>query len=163
MTFKDHFPFWICNIGARWGMGSVKLWWVNSDLWQFSFQGSRSPGFSRLRLSEDASLQFVHSSETLTLTVNHTAEHLLEADIKLFRKYFWDRTFLVKVCTAVPGLNGACSFSAGGICALFWNGAWELTFFFFLMRAWEREVRALVGSVEWRPAQLWAVVRGSGR
>ncbi|XP_028727531.1 rho guanine nucleotide exchange factor 28 isoform X2 [Peromyscus leucopus] len=61
-----------------------------------NFQGSRSPGFSRLHLSEDASLQFVHSSETLTLTVNHTAEHLLEADIKLFRKYFWDRTFLVK-------------------------------------------------------------------
>ncbi|XP_057645411.1 rho guanine nucleotide exchange factor 28 isoform X3 [Chionomys nivalis] len=61
-----------------------------------NFQGSRSPGFSRLRLHEDASLQFAHSSETLTLTVNHTAEHLLEADIKLFRKYFWDRTFLVK-------------------------------------------------------------------
>ncbi|MEJ1275603.1 Rho guanine nucleotide exchange factor (GEF) 28 [Cricetulus griseus] len=61
-----------------------------------NFQGSRSPGFSRLYLNEDACLQFVHSSETLTLTVNHTAEHLLEADIKLFRKYFWDRTFLVK-------------------------------------------------------------------
>ncbi|XP_021035972.1 rho guanine nucleotide exchange factor 28 isoform X2 [Mus caroli] len=61
-----------------------------------NFQGSHSPGFSRLRLNEDATLQFVHSSETLTLTVNHTAEHLLEADIKLFRKYFWDRAFLVK-------------------------------------------------------------------
>ncbi|XP_031215666.1 rho guanine nucleotide exchange factor 28 isoform X2 [Mastomys coucha] len=61
-----------------------------------NFQGSHSPGFSRLRLSEDATLQFVHSPETLTLTVNHTAEHLLEADIKLFRKYFWDRAFLVK-------------------------------------------------------------------
>ncbi|CAH6787560.1 Arhgef28 [Phodopus roborovskii] len=67
----------------------------NSSL-EGSFQGSRSPGFSRLRLNEDASLKFVHSSGTLTLTVNHTAEHLLEADIKLFRKYFWDRTFLVK-------------------------------------------------------------------
>lgn len=61
-----------------------------------NFQGSHSPGFSRLRLNEEATLQFVHSSETLTLTVNHTAEHLLEADIKLFRKYFWDRAFLVK-------------------------------------------------------------------
>ncbi|XP_010633470.1 rho guanine nucleotide exchange factor 28 isoform X2 [Fukomys damarensis] len=61
-----------------------------------NFQGPRSPGFSRARLSEDASLQYVHSSDTLTLTLNHTAEHLLEADIKLFRKYFWDRAFLVK-------------------------------------------------------------------
>ncbi|XP_028646039.1 rho guanine nucleotide exchange factor 28 isoform X1 [Grammomys surdaster] len=61
-----------------------------------SFQGNHSPGFARLRLNEDATLQYVHSSETLTLTVNHTAEHLLEADIKLFRKYFWDRAFLVK-------------------------------------------------------------------
>ncbi|XP_013013709.1 rho guanine nucleotide exchange factor 28 isoform X1 [Cavia porcellus] len=61
-----------------------------------NFQGPRSLGFSRVRLSEDASLQYVHSSDTLTLTLNHTAEHLLEADIKLFRKYFWDRAFLVK-------------------------------------------------------------------
>ncbi|XP_051028234.1 rho guanine nucleotide exchange factor 28-like [Acomys russatus] len=61
-----------------------------------TFQERRSPGCSRLHLNEDASLQFVHSSETLTLTVNHTSEHLLEADIKLFRKYFWDRALLVK-------------------------------------------------------------------
>ncbi|KAF4024293.1 hypothetical protein G4228_016309 [Cervus hanglu yarkandensis] len=61
-----------------------------------NFQGRRSPGFSRLQLSEDASLLYIHSSETLTLTLNHTAEHLLEADIKLFRKYFWDRAFLIK-------------------------------------------------------------------
>ncbi|XP_040841808.1 rho guanine nucleotide exchange factor 28-like [Ochotona curzoniae] len=61
-----------------------------------NFQGGQSPGFSRVQLSEDAFLQYVHSSETLTLTFNHTAEHLLEADIKLFRKYFWDRAFLVK-------------------------------------------------------------------
>ncbi|KAM9253797.1 rho guanine nucleotide exchange factor 28 isoform 1-T1 [Dugong dugon] len=60
------------------------------------FQGGRSTGFSQLQLSEDALLQYVHSSETLTLTFNHTAEHLLEADIKLFRKYFWDRAFLFK-------------------------------------------------------------------
>ncbi|XP_037657162.1 rho guanine nucleotide exchange factor 28 isoform X2 [Choloepus didactylus] len=60
------------------------------------FQGRRSPDFSRVWLGEDALLQFVHSSETLTLTVNHTNEHLLEADIKLFRKYFWDRAFLFK-------------------------------------------------------------------
>ncbi|KAK2496092.1 hypothetical protein MC885_019002 [Smutsia gigantea] len=62
-----------------------------------NFQEKRSPGFSRVQLSEDALLQYVHSSETLTLTFNHTAEHLLEADIKLFRKYFWDRAFLIKV------------------------------------------------------------------
>ncbi|XP_074215872.1 rho guanine nucleotide exchange factor 28 isoform X3 [Camelus bactrianus] len=61
-----------------------------------NFQGRRSPGFSRVQLSEDASLQYIHSSETLTLTLNHTAEHLLEADINLFRKYFWDRAFLIK-------------------------------------------------------------------
>nr|XP_036882015.1 rho guanine nucleotide exchange factor 28 isoform X1 [Manis javanica] len=62
-----------------------------------NFQEKRSPGFSRVQLSEDAFLQYVHSSETLTLTFNHTAEHLLETDIKLFRKYFWDRAFLIKV------------------------------------------------------------------
>ncbi|XP_072814631.1 rho guanine nucleotide exchange factor 28 isoform X1 [Vicugna pacos] len=61
-----------------------------------NFQGRRSPGFSRVQLSEDASLRYIHSSETLTLTLNHTAEHLLEADINLFRKYFWDRAFLIK-------------------------------------------------------------------
>ncbi|XP_057396587.1 rho guanine nucleotide exchange factor 28 isoform X5 [Balaenoptera acutorostrata] len=61
-----------------------------------NFQGRRSPGFSRVQLSEDASLRYSHSSETLTLTLNHTTEHLLEADIKLFRKYFWDRAFLLK-------------------------------------------------------------------
>ncbi|KAM9104776.1 rho guanine nucleotide exchange factor 28 isoform 1-T1 [Megaptera novaeangliae] len=61
-----------------------------------NFQGRRSPGFSRVQLSEDASLRYIHSSETLTLTLNHTTEHLLEADIKLFRKYFWDRAFLLK-------------------------------------------------------------------
>nr|XP_012639025.1 rho guanine nucleotide exchange factor 28 isoform X5 [Microcebus murinus] len=61
-----------------------------------NFQGRRSPGFSRVQLNEEASLHYVHSSETLTLTLNHTAEHLLEADIKLFRKYFWDRAFLAK-------------------------------------------------------------------
>ncbi|XP_058166136.1 rho guanine nucleotide exchange factor 28 isoform X2 [Dasypus novemcinctus] len=61
-----------------------------------NFQGRRSPAFSRVQLGEDALLQFVHSSETLTLTLNHTTEHLLEADIKLFRKYFRDRAFLLK-------------------------------------------------------------------
>ncbi|XP_040118636.1 rho guanine nucleotide exchange factor 28 isoform X2 [Oryx dammah] len=61
-----------------------------------NFQGRRSPGFFHVQLSEDASLRYIHSSETLTLTLNHTAEHLLEADIKLFRKYFWDRAFLIK-------------------------------------------------------------------
>ncbi|XP_032191864.1 rho guanine nucleotide exchange factor 28 isoform X1 [Mustela erminea] len=61
-----------------------------------NFQGRRSPAFSRVQLSEQAFLQYLHSSETLTLTLNHTAEHLLEADIKLFRKYYWDRAFLLK-------------------------------------------------------------------
>jgi hypothetical protein len=90
------------GIPAR--MGSGVLWMalpnlcMEFDLCCFSLQGRCSLGFSRVQLSEEASLQFVHSSETLTLTLNHTAEHLLEADIKLFRKYFWDRAFLVKVC-----------------------------------------------------------------
>ncbi|XP_062941805.1 rho guanine nucleotide exchange factor 28 isoform X2 [Cynocephalus volans] len=61
-----------------------------------NFQDRRSPSFSRVQLNEEAVLQYLHSSETLTLTLHHTAEHLLEADIKLFRKYFWDRAFLVK-------------------------------------------------------------------
>ncbi|XP_039400640.1 rho guanine nucleotide exchange factor 28 isoform X4 [Mauremys reevesii] len=61
-----------------------------------NFQGSHSFDISRAEISECAFLQFVHSSGTLTLTFNHTAEHLLESDIKLFRKYFWDRTFLYK-------------------------------------------------------------------
>lgn len=61
-----------------------------------NFQGRRTLGFSRVQLSEQAFLQYLHSSETLTLTLNHTAEHLLEADIKLFRKYYWDRAFLLK-------------------------------------------------------------------
>lgn len=78
---------------------------VGFDFWCFSFQGRRSPGFSHLQLSEDASLRYIHSSETLTLTLNHTAEHLLEADIKLFRKYFWDRAFLIKVCALYCGIR----------------------------------------------------------
>ncbi|XP_048705262.1 rho guanine nucleotide exchange factor 28 isoform X5 [Caretta caretta] len=61
-----------------------------------NFQGSHSFDISRAEISECAFLQFVHSSGTLTLTFNHTAEGLLESDIKLFRKYFWDRTFLYK-------------------------------------------------------------------
>ncbi|KAM5264378.1 rho guanine nucleotide exchange factor 28-like [Ctenodactylus gundi] len=61
-----------------------------------NLQGRSSPGFSRVQLTEEASLQYIHSSETLTLTLNHTAEHLVEADIKFFRKYFWDRVFLLK-------------------------------------------------------------------
>ncbi|XP_028913681.1 rho guanine nucleotide exchange factor 28 isoform X1 [Ornithorhynchus anatinus] len=58
---------------------------------------SHSPDFGRARISDSASLRFVRSSGILTLTFNHTAEHLLENDIKLFRKYFWDRPFLYKV------------------------------------------------------------------
>ncbi|XP_068941052.1 rho guanine nucleotide exchange factor 28 isoform X3 [Petaurus breviceps papuanus] len=62
-----------------------------------SFQGSHSTDFSRAQINEHALLRFVHSSGTLTLTLNHTAEHLLETDIKLFRKYFLDRTLLHKI------------------------------------------------------------------
>uniref|UniRef100_A0A5F8GEP3 Rho guanine nucleotide exchange factor 28 n=1 Tax=Monodelphis domestica TaxID=13616 RepID=A0A5F8GEP3_MONDO len=61
-----------------------------------NFQGSHSTDFSRVQINEHALLRFVHSSGTLTLTLNHTAEHLLEADIKLFRKYFLDRALLHK-------------------------------------------------------------------
>lgn len=61
-----------------------------------NFQGRRSPDLSRVHLGGRAFLQYVHPSGTLTLTLNHTAEHLLEADIKLFRKYFLDRAFLLK-------------------------------------------------------------------
>ncbi|XP_066468642.1 rho guanine nucleotide exchange factor 28 [Tiliqua scincoides] len=54
---------------------------------------------SKVELGEDAVLQFAHSSGTLTLTFNRTADHLLESDIQLFRKYFWDRDFLHKTLT----------------------------------------------------------------
>ncbi|KAM6289587.1 LOW QUALITY PROTEIN: rho guanine nucleotide exchange factor 28 [Aegotheles albertisi] len=58
------------------------------------FQGSHSLDISRTEISEGACMQFVHSSGALTLTFSHTAQHLLESDIKLFRKYFWDRPLL---------------------------------------------------------------------
>ncbi|XP_071586076.1 rho guanine nucleotide exchange factor 28 isoform X2 [Heliangelus exortis] len=59
-----------------------------------NFQGSHSVDISRAEISEGACMQFVHSSGALTLTFSHTAQHLLESDIKLFRKYFWDRPLL---------------------------------------------------------------------
>ncbi|XP_074712454.1 rho guanine nucleotide exchange factor 28 isoform X1 [Strix uralensis] len=59
-----------------------------------SFQGSHPLDISRVEISEGACVQFVHSSGALTLTFSHTAQHLLESDIKLFRKYFWDRPLL---------------------------------------------------------------------
>lgn len=101
-TYQTVLPVWfVISVALRvvrsWGWVSLKLP-LGFDLWCFSFQEKRSPGFSRVQLSEDAFLQYVHFSETLTLTFNHTAEHLLETDIKLFRKYFWDRAFLIKVC-----------------------------------------------------------------
>uniref|UniRef100_A0A8C0QLB5 Rho guanine nucleotide exchange factor 28 n=1 Tax=Canis lupus familiaris TaxID=9615 RepID=A0A8C0QLB5_CANLF len=70
-----------------------------------NFQGRRSPDLSRVHLGGRAFLQYVHPSGTLTLTLNHTAEHLLEADIKLFRKYFLDRAFLLKVRVSLPSGN----------------------------------------------------------
>lgn len=63
----------------------------------FSFQGSQSFDISRAEISEGACIQFVHSSGALTLTFCHTAQHLLQSDIKLFRKYFWDRPLLYQV------------------------------------------------------------------
>ncbi|NXM51174.1 ARG28 factor, partial [Gymnorhina tibicen] len=59
-----------------------------------NFQSSQSLDISRAEISEGACLQFVRSSGALTLTFSHTAKHLLESDIKLFRKYFWDRPLL---------------------------------------------------------------------
>ncbi|XP_075597284.1 rho guanine nucleotide exchange factor 28 isoform X3 [Balearica regulorum gibbericeps] len=59
-----------------------------------NFQGSHLLDISRAEISEGARVQFVHSSGALTLTFSHTAQHLLESDIKLFRKYFWDRPLL---------------------------------------------------------------------
>ncbi|XP_050768699.1 rho guanine nucleotide exchange factor 28 isoform X3 [Gymnogyps californianus] len=59
-----------------------------------NFQGSHLLDISRAEISEGACMQFVHSSGALTLTFSHTAQHLLESDIKLFRKYFWDRPLL---------------------------------------------------------------------
>ncbi|XP_062468436.1 rho guanine nucleotide exchange factor 28 isoform X4 [Pezoporus occidentalis] len=59
-----------------------------------NFQGSHSLDISRAEISEGACVQFIHSSGALTLTFSHTTQHLLESDIKLFRKYFWDRPLL---------------------------------------------------------------------
>ncbi|XP_009953140.1 PREDICTED: rho guanine nucleotide exchange factor 28, partial [Leptosomus discolor] len=59
-----------------------------------NFQGSHLLDISRVKISKSACVQFVHSSGALTLTFSHTAQHLLESDINLFRKYFWDRPLL---------------------------------------------------------------------
>ncbi|NXN35409.1 ARG28 factor, partial [Rhinoptilus africanus] len=59
-----------------------------------NLQGSPWLDISRVEISEGACMQFVHSSGALTLTLSHTAQHLLESDIKLFRKYFWNRPLL---------------------------------------------------------------------
>nr|XP_026650135.1 rho guanine nucleotide exchange factor 28 isoform X2 [Zonotrichia albicollis] len=59
-----------------------------------NFQGSQSLDISRAEISEGACIQFVHSSGALALTFSRTAQHLLQSDIKLFRKYFWDRPLL---------------------------------------------------------------------
>uniref|UniRef100_A0A8C8EBL3 Rho guanine nucleotide exchange factor 28 n=1 Tax=Otus sunia TaxID=257818 RepID=A0A8C8EBL3_9STRI len=62
-----------------------------------SFQGSHPLDISRVEISEGACVQFVHSSGALKLTFSHTEQHLLESDIRLFRKYFWDRPLLYQV------------------------------------------------------------------
>lgn len=63
----------------------------------FSSQGRQLLDISRAEIGEGACIQFVHSSGALTLTFSHTAQHLLESDIQLFRKYFWDRPLLYQV------------------------------------------------------------------
>ncbi|XP_064903378.1 rho guanine nucleotide exchange factor 28 isoform X1 [Columba livia] len=82
-----------------------------------NFQGSHSLDISRAEISEGACVQFVHSSGTLTLTFSHTAQHLLESDIKLFRKYFWDRPLLYQSINSnqfesVEGPKMPCSTSS---------------------------------------------------
>ncbi|KAM6328419.1 LOW QUALITY PROTEIN: rho guanine nucleotide exchange factor 28 [Alca torda] len=59
-----------------------------------NLQGSPLLDISRAEIGEGACMQFVHSSGALTLTFSHTTQHLLESDIKLFRKYFWNRPLL---------------------------------------------------------------------
>ncbi|NXO97796.1 ARG28 factor, partial [Certhia brachydactyla] len=59
-----------------------------------NFQGNQLLDILRAEISNGACIQFVHSSGALTLTFSYTAQHLLESDIKLFRKYFWDRPLL---------------------------------------------------------------------
>ncbi|NXL88932.1 ARG28 factor, partial [Alectura lathami] len=59
-----------------------------------NFQGRHSPDVSRAEISEGACVRFVHSSAALTLTLDHTAAHLLESDVRLFRRYFWNRPLL---------------------------------------------------------------------
>ncbi|OXB60208.1 hypothetical protein ASZ78_008171 [Callipepla squamata] len=59
-----------------------------------SFQGGFSPDIARVEISEGACMRFVRSSTALTLTLDHTAKHLLESDVRLFRKYFWNRPLL---------------------------------------------------------------------
>ncbi|NWZ52132.1 ARG28 factor, partial [Haliaeetus albicilla] len=77
-------------------------------------QGGHSPDISGAEISDGACVQFVHSSGALTLTFSHTAQHLLESDIKLFRKYFWDRPLLYqsinsKQVETVEGPKMLCS------------------------------------------------------
>nr|XP_038026757.1 rho guanine nucleotide exchange factor 28 isoform X5 [Anas platyrhynchos] len=59
-------------------------------------QGSRSPEISRAEIGKDACMRFVRSSSALTLTFDHTAKHLLESDVRLFRRYFMNRPLLCK-------------------------------------------------------------------
>lgn len=66
-----------------------------------SFQGSRSPDVARVEISKGACMRFVRSSAALTLTLDHTAKHLLESDVRLFRKYFWNRPLLHEVGTSL--------------------------------------------------------------
>ncbi|XP_061476988.1 rho guanine nucleotide exchange factor 28 isoform X2 [Rhineura floridana] len=86
-------------------------------LLELIFKQVRHPfEISKVELGENAVLQFAHSSGTLTLTLNHTADHLLESDVQLFRKYFWDRAFLHKNLTpayaeTLRGVQMPCNFT----------------------------------------------------
>ncbi|XP_053147245.1 rho guanine nucleotide exchange factor 28 isoform X2 [Hemicordylus capensis] len=82
-----------------------------------STQVSHPFEISKVELGENAVLQFAHSSGALTLTFNHTADHLLESDIQLFRKYFWDRALLhknliPKQAETLGGLQMPCNSTA---------------------------------------------------
>ncbi|KFM07953.1 Rho guanine nucleotide exchange factor 28, partial [Aptenodytes forsteri] len=79
-----------------------------------NFQGSHSLDISRAEISEGACVQFVHSSGALTLTFSHTAQHLLESDIKLFRKYFWDRPLLYQVDFKTAAIPRSSNYSLLG-------------------------------------------------
>ncbi|XP_072215474.1 rho guanine nucleotide exchange factor 28-like [Excalfactoria chinensis] len=59
-----------------------------------SFQSSHSPDVARVEVGKEACMCFVRLSTALTLTLDHTSKHLLESDVRLFRKHFWNSLLL---------------------------------------------------------------------